>query len=89
MLHESNPVLTATELEADVDRATGADIDLTRLYRLWDENQRSAYTLDFSQDVVDWRQRFTLPGLAVSNWSVELRHQSNRVQSCWPSCPAV
>src|SRR5262249_27420692 len=65
-------VLTATELEADVDRATGGDVDLTRLYRLWEENQWSAYALDFTQDAVDWRERFTPEQRRAAHWNYAL-----------------
>jgi ribonucleoside-diphosphate reductase beta chain len=44
----------------DIDsEAAPAVVERDRLYRLWEEGNWSAKSLDFTQDAVDWRERLT------------------------------
>ena len=52
----------------DIDAETGPQIERDRLYRLWEENNWSARSLDFSQDAVDWREKITDQQRAAILW---------------------
>lgn len=65
-------ILTSADLERDIEQPAGAAIDLTRLYRLWEENNWSAYALDFSQDRVDWTERLTPMQRRAARWNYAL-----------------
>ncbi|HEV8193378.1 MAG TPA: ribonucleotide-diphosphate reductase subunit beta [Ktedonobacterales bacterium] len=58
--------------ELDLDQAVGASIDLTRLYRLWEQHSWSAYALDFSQDYHDWHERLTPEQHHAARWNYGL-----------------
>lgn len=58
--------------ELDLDAPTGARTDLTRLYRLWEENQWSAMALDFTHDRHDWDERFTPDQRRAAIWVYSL-----------------
>lgn len=49
-----------------------ARIDLTRLYRLWEENPWSAMALDFTRDRVDWQTRLSPDQRRAGLWSYAL-----------------
>jgi len=73
MAHETaSRTISAEELEQDIDRSAGAPIDLLRLYRLWEENNWSAYEIDFAQDAVDWRERLTPLQRRAAHWNYAL-----------------
>jgi Ribonucleotide reductase, small chain/SCP-2 sterol transfer family len=73
MAHETaSRMISAEELEQDIDRSAGAPIDLVRLYRLWEENNWSAYEIDFAQDAVDWRERLTPLQRRAAHWNYAL-----------------
>ncbi|MGZ3678541.1 MAG: ribonucleotide-diphosphate reductase subunit beta [Ktedonobacterales bacterium] len=63
---------TVDEVGIDLDRETGPAIDLTRLYRLWEANNWSAYALDFTQDARDWRERLTPLQRRAAEWNYAL-----------------
>ncbi len=66
-------VATEVELdEADLDQPSGAAIDLTRLYRLWERHNWSAYAIDFSQDYRDWHERLTPEQHHAARWNYGL-----------------
>lgn len=52
----------------DIDAEAGPRIERERLYRLWEENNWSARSLDFSQDAVDWREKVTDQQRAAILW---------------------
>lgn len=60
------------EVGIDLEQETGPSIDLTRLYRLWEANNWSAYAIDFSQDVRDWRERLTPLQRRAATWNYAL-----------------
>lgn len=62
----------AAQAELDLDSPTGSAIDVTRLYRLWEANNWSAYALDFTQDALDWRERFTPVQRKAARWNYAL-----------------
>jgi hypothetical protein len=66
------PSIAESDGELDLDRETAASIDYTRLYRLWEEHNWSAYAIDFTQDVVDWRERMTPEQRASARWNYSL-----------------
>jgi hypothetical protein len=74
MAHESaaSTTISAEELEQDIDRSSGAHVDLVRLYRLWEENSWSAYGIDFTQDALDWRKRLTPLQRRAAHWNYAL-----------------
>jgi hypothetical protein len=73
MAHETaSRMISAEELEQDIDRSAGAPIDLLRLYRLWEENNWSAYEIDFAQDALDWRERLTPLQRRAAHWNYAL-----------------
>jgi Ribonucleotide reductase, small chain/SCP-2 sterol transfer family len=73
MAHETaSRTISAEELEQDIDRSAGAPIDLLRLYRLWEENNWSAYEIDFAQDALDWRERLTPLQRRAAHWNYAL-----------------
>lgn len=59
----------ADEAEIDLDQPSGATIDLTRLYTLWEANNWSAYAIDLSEDARDWRERVTEPQRVAARWN--------------------
>jgi putative sterol carrier protein len=65
-------VATDLDLDLDLDHPSGPSIDVTRLYRLWEANHWSATALDFSRDVVDWRETFTPSQRAAAQWNYAL-----------------
>lgn len=60
------------EGDLDLDDQNTPSIDYARLYRLWEENNWSAYALDFSQDIRDWRENMTEEQRAASRWNYSL-----------------
>src|SRR5689334_825386 len=64
--------ISAEELEQDIDRSSGAQVDLVRLYRLWEENNWSAYDIDFTQDALDWREKLTPLQRRAAHWNYAL-----------------
>jgi hypothetical protein len=65
-------VATEVELDLDFDQPAGPSIDLTRLYRLWEAGNWSAYAIDFTRDAADWRERFTPLQRAAAQWNYAL-----------------
>lgn len=57
------------ETALDLDQSGGAEIDLTRLYTLWEANNWSAYAIDFSQDAREWRENMTEPQRVAARWN--------------------
>src|SRR5579875_389765 len=53
----------------DIDTEHAPDPEKDRLYRLWEEGNWSATTLDLSQDIVDWREKFTEQQRKVVLWN--------------------
>jgi hypothetical protein len=74
MAHDTatSRAISAEELEQDIDRSAGAQVDLLRLYRLWEENNWSAYDIDFSQDALDWREQLTPLQRRAAHWNYAL-----------------
>jgi hypothetical protein len=73
MAHDTTSrLISAEELEQDIDRSAGAPVDLVRLYRLWEENNWSAYEIDFTQDARDWRERLTPLQRRAAHWNYAL-----------------
>src|SRR5215813_11962713 len=74
MAHDIVPAhaISAEELEQEIDRSAGAQIDLLRLYRLWEENNWSAYEIDFAQDTLDWRENLTPLQRRAAHWNYAL-----------------
>ncbi len=64
----------ATDLDGDLDldRPSGPSIDVARLYRLWEASNWSATAIDFSRDIVDWRETFTPVQRAAAQWNYAL-----------------
>lgn len=58
--------------DLDLDRELAPTIDYTRLYRLWEENNWSAYAIDFSRDIVDWRENMSPEQRAAAQWNYSL-----------------
>jgi ribonucleotide reductase small subunit/SCP-2 sterol transfer family protein len=58
--------------DLDLDRELASNIDYTRLYRLWEENNWSAYAIDFSRDIVDWRENMSPEQRAAAQWNYSL-----------------
>jgi ribonucleotide reductase beta subunit family protein with ferritin-like domain len=71
MAHDTSAQI-ATASELDLDQESGPAIDLTRLYRLWEANNWSAYAIDFSQDVRDWREQLTPFQRRAASWNYAL-----------------
>src|SRR6266699_2153567 len=46
--------LTIEQVDSEMDRLIGPDIDSTSLYRRWEKQQWAVSDLDFSQDKADW-----------------------------------
>src|SRR6266851_5494155 len=46
--------LTIEQVDVEMDRLIGPDIDSTSLYRRWEKQQWAVSDLDFSQDKADW-----------------------------------
>lgn len=65
-------VHSVLEGDLDLDREGTSAIDYTRLYRLWEENNWSAYALDFSRDVIDWREQMSPEQRASARWNYSL-----------------
>jgi hypothetical protein len=74
MAHDTaaSRAISAEELEQDIDRSSGAQVDLVRLYRLWEENSWSAYEIDFAQDALDWREKLTPLQRRAAHWNYAL-----------------
>lgn len=61
-----------TDAELDLDRMDqegGAAIDLTRLYKLWEANNWSAFAIDLTQDVLDWRANVSAEQQRAARWN--------------------
>lgn len=52
----------------DIDTENAPHPEKDRLYRLWEEGNWSAHALDFSQDIVDWQEKFTEHQREVVLW---------------------
>ncbi|MEO7003585.1 MAG: ribonucleotide-diphosphate reductase subunit beta [Ktedonobacterales bacterium] len=61
-----------TETELDLDREDGPAIDYNRLYRLWEASNWSATSIDFSQDIIDWREKLTPNQRQAARWNYAL-----------------
>jgi len=61
-----------TGVELDLDQATGPAIDLTRLYKLWEGRNWSAFAIDLTQDAVDWREKLTPKQREASRWNYSM-----------------
>ena len=70
MSEATTPSVVESDLELDDQNAP--TIDYARLYRLWEENNWSVYTLDFSQDIRDWRENMTDEQRAAARWNYSL-----------------
>src|SRR5258708_390750 len=46
--------ITVDDVEAQMDRLLGDDVDSTSLYRRWEQQQWAVSELDFTQDKADW-----------------------------------
>src|SRR5207302_9385052 len=46
--------LTIEQVDVEMDRLIGPDIDSASLYRRWEKQQWAVSDLDFSQDKADW-----------------------------------
>src|SRR6266568_3698296 len=46
--------LTIEQVDVEMDRLIGPDIDSSSLYRRWEKQQWAVSDLDFSQDRADW-----------------------------------
>ncbi|HEX9038772.1 MAG TPA: ribonucleotide-diphosphate reductase subunit beta [Ktedonobacterales bacterium] len=57
------------DLDEALDRAGGPGIDLTRLYKLWEGGNWSAFAIDLRQDAIDWRERLTPKQRQASRWN--------------------
>ena len=55
--------------EIDLDQEGGSGIDLTRLYKLWEANNWSAFAIDLTQDALDWRERVTPAQRTAARWN--------------------
>jgi hypothetical protein len=53
----------------DIDAEHAPDPEKDRLYRLWEEGNWSATALDPSQDIIDWREKFTEQQRKVVLWN--------------------
>lgn len=54
--------------ELDLDQG-GPGIDLTRLYKLWEGGNWSAFDIDLRPDAVDWRERLSPKQREASRWN--------------------
>lgn len=70
MSEPNTPSVIEGDLELDDQNAPS--IDYARLYRLWEENNWSAYALDFSQDIRDWRENMTEEQRRAARWNYSL-----------------
>lgn len=59
----------AAQAELDLDQEGGPGIDFTRLYKLWEANNWSAFAIDLTQDAVDWRERVTPQQRKAARWN--------------------
>ena len=57
------------ELAQALDQPGGPSIDLTRLYKLWEGGNWSAFAIDLRQDAVDWREKLTPKQRQASRWN--------------------
>lgn len=57
------------DLDQTLDQPGGPSIDLTRLYRLWEGGNWSAYAIDLRQDTLDWRETLTDKQREASRWN--------------------
>jgi hypothetical protein len=65
MVSEIRPLLGTIDIDSD----TAPPIERDRLYRLWEEGGWSAKALDFSQDIVDWREKLSEDQRRAIRWS--------------------
>lgn len=72
MSEPNAPSIPDGDLGFDLDRESGPSIDYTRLYRLWEDNNWSVFALDFSRDIVDWRERMSPEQRAAARWNYSL-----------------
>lgn len=56
------------DTDLELEQATGAGIDLTRLYRLWEAHPWSAYAIDFTEDAKSWQTQTPLQQ-AAARWN--------------------
>jgi hypothetical protein len=59
----------AAATELDLDQEGSSSIDLTRLYKLWEVNNWSAFAIDLTQDAIDWRERVTPQQRTAARWN--------------------
>jgi 1,2-phenylacetyl-CoA epoxidase catalytic subunit len=71
MTHDASQQLL-TESDLNLDQASGPDIDLTRLYRLWEAGNWSAYAIDLTADAHDWQERLTPIQRRAARWNYAL-----------------
>ena len=62
----------AMDPDLDLDQPSAPSIDINRLYRLWEANNWSATAIDFSRDLVDWREILTPIQRAAAQWNYAL-----------------
>jgi hypothetical protein len=58
-----------TEGFIDVDSESAPAVEKERLYRLWEEGNWSAKSLDLTQDTIDWREKHTDQQRAAILWN--------------------
>jgi Ribonucleotide reductase, small chain/SCP-2 sterol transfer family len=56
----------------DIDSDAAPTIDRDRLYRLWERDNWSAHELDFTRDIVEWREQLTEQHTRAIRWSYAL-----------------
>ncbi len=61
--------IAETTTELDLDAETGSGIDLTRLYKLWETNNWSAFAIDLTADARDWRENVTPEQRVAARWN--------------------
>ncbi len=55
--------------DLDLEQEGGQGIDLTRLYKLWEANNWSAFAIDLTQDALDWRTNVNPQQQAAARWN--------------------
>lgn len=60
------------DAELDLDQEGGPGIDLTRLYKLWEGGNWSAFAIDLRPDAVDWREKLTPKQREASRWNYSM-----------------
>jgi ribonucleotide reductase beta subunit family protein with ferritin-like domain len=53
----------------DIDSEAAPAVERDRLYRLWEEGNWSAKSLNFTQDAIDWREKLTEKQRQAVLWS--------------------